>query len=299
MTTFLELDEASLVGATLVVDVDGTLVPDKQAMLRSSVEEKLRSLSKESTIFLCSNGSPRSAEAFASQTGVRSFRARKPLLGSSRAHIGTPSRCVVIGDKYLTDGIFAGALGAEFIKVSHLRAPTDGLFARTSYVIDDIAWRASPAITALRPWHWIKNLLIFAPLFFAVQAFDLTRLTQSVEAFLAFSFAASAMYIVNDIADVARDRMHPRKRFRPLASGRLSITQAYVLLACVSAAAMIALIPIVSVAPVLLAYVVLNVLYSVRLKHIAVAFSNQDLGITPSICAGVLKSIPMCNRSPL
>jgi 4-hydroxybenzoate polyprenyltransferase/phosphoserine phosphatase len=76
---------------------------------------------------------------------------------------------------------------------------------------------------ALRVHQWIKNLLLFVPLLTTFAFTDIHKLGIMVLAFLAFSFAASATYIVNDLWDLESDRAHPRKRLRPFACGALSI----------------------------------------------------------------------------
>lgn len=71
--------------------------------------------------------------------------------------------------------------------------------------------------------HWVKNLLLFVPPFFAGTLLNPSTLSHAVPAFLAMSFMASVGYIINDIQDLPSDRMHPRKRNRPLAGGLVSI----------------------------------------------------------------------------
>ncbi len=86
-------------------------------------------------------------------------------------------------------------------------------------------------IAALRPLHWTKNLLIFAPLLLAHRLSDPSRLTATLLAFLAFSLAASGTYLINDLRDAANDRLHPAKRERPIASRRVSFATAVFLAA--------------------------------------------------------------------
>jgi 4-hydroxybenzoate polyprenyltransferase len=88
----------------------------------------------------------------------------------------------------------------------------------------------SAAFEALRPYQWVKNLLLFLPLVMAHQWGNVERVLDVVVAFVAFSMAASSAYVLNDLHDVRADRQHPLKRFRPFASGRLSL-RAGVLLA--------------------------------------------------------------------
>ncbi len=78
-------------------------------------------------------------------------------------------------------------------------------------------------IKALRVHQWAKNLLIFLPLIMAHRIFDLHLLVHGVLAFIAFSFCASSVYLLNDLLDLESDRAHSRKRFRPFAAGDLAI----------------------------------------------------------------------------
>lgn len=80
-------------------------------------------------------------------------------------------------------------------------------------------------LRALRVHQWLKNLLLFVPLLTAFLFKDEQRLLTMMIAFLAFSFTASATYVVNDLWDLENDRVHPRKRLRPFASGRIPILQ--------------------------------------------------------------------------
>jgi 4-hydroxybenzoate polyprenyltransferase len=77
-------------------------------------------------------------------------------------------------------------------------------------------------IRALRPHQWLKNALVFLPMLTSHQL-DRTTATASLMAFLSFSMAASAVYIVNDLIDLSADRAHPRKRNRPFASGSIPV----------------------------------------------------------------------------
>ncbi|MCX6841542.1 MAG: decaprenyl-phosphate phosphoribosyltransferase [candidate division WOR-3 bacterium] len=74
---------------------------------------------------------------------------------------------------------------------------------------------------SLRPKQWSKNLLVFAGLVFSRNLFNPTDFLRSLAGFVAFCLLSSAVYLINDLADVESDRLHPLKRFRPIASGRL------------------------------------------------------------------------------
>lgn len=122
-----------------------------------------------------------------------------------------------------------------------------------------------------RPEQWIKNLLIFAPLFFAGKLFPLGDSFWNVlSATIFFCFLASAIYIGNDIVDRERDSLHPKKRFRMIASGKVSVPVA---LGICGALLVISLGGFYCIAPKLfivgLLYAVLNILYSFSFKHIA------------------------------
>lgn len=84
----------------------------------------------------------------------------------------------------------------------------------------------SPIVRLLRPEQWLKNFFLFAPLIFSKHLFNQGYLLTAVEAFIVFALLSSTVYIFNDIADREADRLHPAKRNRPIASGKVSITQA-------------------------------------------------------------------------
>ena len=80
-------------------------------------------------------------------------------------------------------------------------------------------------VRMLRVKHWLKNVLIFAPLFFGEVLFDYAMIAKSFYAFLVFGLAASVVYIINDINDVEKDRKHPTKCKRPTRGrGRIQIS---------------------------------------------------------------------------
>lgn len=85
-----------------------------------------------------------------------------------------------------------------------------------------------PFFVSLRPQQWIKNLFIFLPLVFGKKLFIFPDNLKSVISFFLFSIAAGVVYLVNDIMDVEKDRQHPTKRLRPVASGILSSQHAWI-----------------------------------------------------------------------
>ena len=121
-----------------------------------------------------------------------------------------------------------------------------------------------------RPHQWVKNLFVAAPLVFALRLDDAHAVTRTVLALACFCLLSSAVYLLNDLVDVEKDRAHPLKRSRPIAAGTLPIPAAraacagFALVALVGAAALA--LPFAAVA---LAYFVLNIAYSFLLKRVA------------------------------
>ncbi|HEV3003306.1 MAG TPA: UbiA family prenyltransferase, partial [Pirellulales bacterium] len=109
----------------------------------------------------------------------------------------------------------------------------DDTLIRTDALIDGTPRsRTGVLLSALRPHQWVKNLLVLLPLFLAHEWNQTAKLALAVAALAAFSCAASAVYVVNDLLDIDADRRHPSKRRRPFAAGELS-ARAGLLLACV------------------------------------------------------------------
>ena len=123
-------------------------------------------------------------------------------------------------------------------------------------------------IRAMRPRQWTKNVFVFAALVFDEQLTQRDPLLRTVAGFVLLCLISSAVYILNDVADVQSDRLHPKKRNRPIAAGQLSIPVAVVFaipLAAFSLAAGFALEP--GFGWIITLYFVLNLLYSFWLKH--------------------------------
>ena len=135
-----------------------------------------------------------------------------------------------------------------------------------------------PIIQLMRPQQWLKNLFVFLPLFFDRHLFDLEYLLPCLLMFLAFSLAASGIYCFNDIRDAEADRLHKEKRHRPIASGAVSPTTGYIVMAScwLVAAVLLVLIPRVGgqdtpwLYLVVGGYVLLNIAYSLKLKQLAI-----------------------------
>jgi decaprenyl-phosphate phosphoribosyltransferase len=124
-------------------------------------------------------------------------------------------------------------------------------------------------LKASRPHQWIKNLFVAAPLVFARKIDNVQATVHTLIAVGCFCLLSSAVYLLNDIVDIERDRAHPLKRHRPIASGRLSVGAARIaafLFALVAIATATWLSP--QLAAVATAYMMLNVAYSFWLKRV-------------------------------
>lgn len=132
----------------------------------------------------------------------------------------------------------------------------------------------SGALRIIRVRQWVKNFFVFVPLFFGGMILNASALATGVITFFAFCFIASAIYCLNDIVDVEADRRHPVKCSRPIASGDVSVTEGYLLMALMVAlsAGMICLLSehMLKVGGIVAFYFVLNVAYCVKLKDKAI-----------------------------
>jgi 4-hydroxybenzoate polyprenyltransferase/phosphoserine phosphatase len=153
------------------------------------------------------------------------------------------------------------------VRASHwVRSKLTQMDAEAS-VLEDRTHQTRAWIKLLRVHQWAKNTLVFVPVVTA-QRFDFPALGGAMGAFLAFSLAASAIYILNDLVDLDADRNHPSKKLRPLAVGTVSITKATVIipvLLLVAFAGALAIAPVFAV--VLLGYVSLTTAYTFVLKR--------------------------------
>jgi len=128
-----------------------------------------------------------------------------------------------------------------------------------------------PIVESLRPKQWTKNLLVFVGVIFSQHLGDRVLLTRAAAGFLAFSLLSGSVYVLNDLMDVEADRQHPKKCRRPIASGRLPVPVAWTIvpIAWVAVAALAWWLG-PSFTAVLLVYLVSNLAYSFRLKHVPI-----------------------------
>jgi 4-hydroxybenzoate polyprenyltransferase len=139
--------------------------------------------------------------------------------------------------------------------------PVEAIFATPNGTLADF-------LTALRPAHWIKNLLVLVPIALAHRYNDKIVLLSGLQAALCFCFCASAVYVLNDVLDLHEDRKNAYKKHRPLASGRMSIFSALltaVVLVLLSLGLSLFLPHMVTW--ILGSYLAINLLYSLGLKR--------------------------------
>lgn len=126
----------------------------------------------------------------------------------------------------------------------------------------------------IRPKQWIKNVIVLLPIFFGGELFSVSDVLTGIVAMASFCFAASSIYCLNDIVDVADDRRHPVKCYRPLASGAISVRTGYVLMILMIVLSMLTLMLLpahkAETAGIVMFYWLLNIAYCVYLKQHAI-----------------------------
>ena len=131
------------------------------------------------------------------------------------------------------------------------------------------ASRMPPLLEAARPRHWVKNLFVAAPLVFSKHLDDVPQALKSLAAVALFCALSSAIYLWNDVVDIEKDRAHPSKRNRPIASGRLPVRTAQVAATLLGAGGLfIGLVLGLDFALVAAGYLFNNVAYNLKVKRI-------------------------------
>ena len=150
-------------------------------------------------------------------------------------------------------------------------------------------------IKTMRPKQWVKNIFVFAPLVFDKKLTELHYLGRTIAGFVLLCVVSGAVYIINDVADVENDRQHPKKRKRPIASGRLSTGVA------VGAAIVILLVALplsFFLDPIFgglaTGYLLLQLAYSFRLKHVAII---DVMIIASGFILRVAAGVPLVNAA--
>jgi len=130
----------------------------------------------------------------------------------------------------------------------------------------------------MRPRQWAKNVFVFAVVVFDEKLFDAVYVSKTFVAFILLCFLSSAVYIINDIADIKKDQLHPKKKFRPIPAGILSknvalVAAVFLLIVAFGGALLLDTLPHTlapGLFPLALFYFILNVLYSFWLKNVVI-----------------------------
>jgi len=122
------------------------------------------------------------------------------------------------------------------------------------------------ALKMMRPYQWVKNVLVFVPWLLGGKLFN-SSIEIYIITFLALALGCSSVYIVNDLFDIPEDRLHPRKRNRPLASGRVGVSFAIKLAGSLLALSLLLASTVPSLIFLILGYISLTTLYTFKIKH--------------------------------
>ncbi len=144
----------------------------------------------------------------------------------------------------------------------------------------------------IRIRQWIKNIFVFAPLFFSNSLFNKEQMTATLLTFLSFCFISSSIYCLNDLHDAEADRQHPKKCKRPIASGAVSVTNGYIAMMLCALLSFVILVltnspKLSSLCITLGGYWLINIAYCVKLKHYAIVdVSIIAIGFVLRVLAG-------------
>lgn len=149
-------------------------------------------------------------------------------------------------------------------------------------------------IRLLRPKQWIKNIVVLLPMFFGGGLLSAESWKYGLLVFISFCFTASSIYCINDIADCEADRLHPSKRFRPVASGEIGRGKALIAGSMLVIAGMLVAVPAGGVAVSIVAgYWLMNIAYTLGAKRIALldVFIIATGFVLRLACGGVAENI--------
>ena len=157
------------------------------------------------------------------------------VIGSETVNVKGKEKLQLLLENYRAEGFdYIGDAAADLVifqscRFAYLVNPSKKLEATTRRIANlQHVWRQDkPSIKdfmqSIRAYQWIKNVLIFVPLITSHSLHSFNLIVSAIEGFFAFSLAASAGYLINDLLDLEADRRHPRKKMRPFASGNLPI----------------------------------------------------------------------------
>lgn len=195
-----------------------------------------------------------------------------------------------VGNSWRDMPVWAAARRGLLVRPSHRLAAAAARVTAVERVFTEGRPDLRTWLGAMRPQHWLKNLLLLVPLLAAHQLYAPSRLLAGMLALVCFSLAASGVYLLNDLFDLPGDRRHPHKQARALASGRLPLLHALLMVPALwGAAALLALVLPLPFLGALAVYVALMLAYSMRLRNYAIVDALVlALGYTLRIWAGSL-----------
>jgi len=169
-----------------------------------------------------------------------------------------------------SDDLIVWEAAAEVIVVNPCGPVRRALRGKEAALFEDRPPKWKAWLKAIRVSQWMKNVLVFLPMLLAHEWSNPALFGKAILAFFSFSFAASSIYVLNDLFDLHADQHHPRKRKRSFAAGNLSLMGAAIAapLLVLAAFAVAGLLP-AAFASVLLIYLIITTLYSWRLKQMA------------------------------
>lgn len=254
------------------VTLDATVLPYHQSFLAWLREEH----ASGRTLVLATASNYRTANAVADHLGIFD----EILASNADTNLRYDRKLTAIRNRFPHFG-YAGndaadipiwEMAEEVILVNPTRPARAKWAAKADHVFEERRPVLRMFIKAMRCEQWLKNVLIFTPMFLAHRFRDLTCFADTMLAFFTFSLAASSIYVLNDLFDLSADQHHPRKCKRPFAAGDLPIAVGSLLtpLLVIISIIFCMFLPLPFFL-VLLAYYVLTTLYSWRLKQIAIA----------------------------
>jgi 4-hydroxybenzoate polyprenyltransferase len=202
-------------------------LPYNDALLRLIEEERARGR----RIVLCTAADVSIAEAIADHLGLFDEVIASNGTDNLRGERKAEELCRRFGERSFiyagNDGtdakVWRRAAAAVVVNASQSAARAAASDCRVVVTIDDAPSRWRAALRALRPYQWVKNLFTLVPILAAGDFANGVAWRNSLAIMAAFCPTASAIYLINDMSDLAADRAHPRKRLRPFASGALPL----------------------------------------------------------------------------
>lgn len=277
MKFFRDLHIEKFRDTVVILDIDGTIYHDKEHTVLIPEQDKINELkSVAKKVILLSNGEHTRTVILSERHGVAYHNSvyKKPyrkIIYDIKKEFGfEKDEIVVIGDKFITDGLLALQTGARFIHVQSLQKNDEGVVNKSVYFFDDIFGKIVEYIKLFRPHQWIKNLLVFTPAFFAGAIFAPGVLWNSFLVFVIFSLSASLVYILNDIQDTQSDSEHYKKKWRPLPSENVLLLEALLLAMVLFSVLTFAVVQVPKLLPVISVYIILNILYTLKFKRIPI-----------------------------